>query len=91
MAREICFHFDLEKDGTFEICLLLCAKINIKAGNNKFQDLNNAPRKAIFKAVKNDKFLMKNCDFVLFYFCSKHISLVHVRTSTHDLCFKAKI
>ena len=33
------------KGGTFEIGLLLCTKINNKAGNNTFQHLINAPRK----------------------------------------------
>ena len=37
---------------------------------------------------------MKNYD--IFYFCSKHILCVHVRseavlTSTHNLCFRAKL
>ena len=46
MAQEICFYFYFlrKKGGTFEICLLLSAKINKKGRNNKFQDLINAPR-----------------------------------------------
>ena len=45
---------------------------------------------AIFHGCKNDKFHL--IFFLLFsYFCSKHRLWVHVITSTHNLCFRAKI
>ena len=39
----------------------------------------------IFHCCKNDNFQMKNCD-IFFYFCVEA-----VLTSTHNLCFRAKI
>ena len=47
----------------------------------------------IFKVVKNENFQKKNFDNFS-YFCSKHRLWVHgeaVLTSTHNLCFEAKI
>ena len=44
---------------------------------------------AIHNGFKNDNFQMKNCDLFLIF--AQNIDREAVLTSTHDLCFRAKI
>ena len=44
-----------------------------------------------FTAVKNDDFQMKNCDIMFSYLCTKLRFSEAVLTSTHNLCFEAKL
>ena len=44
---------------------------------------------AIFHGCKNNDFQRKNCEFFLIF--AQNINLEAVLTSTHDLCFRAKI
>ena len=58
-----------------------CAKKSIiKAGNNKFQDLINAPRILQFSTAVKIIIFMGKMRY-LSYFCLKHRLCVHVRTA----------
>ena len=53
--------------------------------------LRNTPMQyaAIFKGCENGNFQMKNCDIFLIF--AQNIDCEAVLTSTHNLCFRAKI